>query len=132
MKKFSLLIMSLTSIKIGVYCFALYFCLLRASHPSAFFGRKSSSKLKVFLTKSYDGLFLKFIYSEKATKFCKISTADLSITKGQKILKKKYVVLDSSKKRTLGQFSVNKIALAFGFFRKNSGKHIFFSRFSDL
>ena len=35
-----------------------------ASHPSAFFGRKSSSKLKVLLIKSCDGLFLSEILPE--------------------------------------------------------------------
>ena len=43
-------------------------------------------------------------------------------SKGQKIAKKKYVVLYSSKKRTLGQFYVLKIAQALVFW-KNPGRH---------
>ena len=52
-------------------------------------------------------------------------------SKGQKILKEIYVVLDSSKKQTLGQFYVLKIDPTFVFW-KNLGQHIFFLRFSDL
>ena len=52
-------------------------------------------------------------------------------SKGQKILKKIYVVLDSSKKRTLGQFYVLKIAPAFIFW-KNPGRHNLLLRFTDL
>jgi hypothetical protein len=52
-------------------------------------------------------------------------------TKGQIISKKKYVVLDSSKKRTLGQFYVLKNAPAFVFW-KNPGRHNLLLRFTDL
>ena len=55
----------------------------------------------------------------------------LVFTKGQKISEKKYVVLDSSKKRTLGQFYVLKIAPAFVFW-KNPGRHNLLLRFTDL
>ena len=51
--------------------------------------------------------------------------------KGQKISKRKYVVLDSSKKRTLGQFYVLKIAPVFVFW-KNPGRHNLLLRFTDL
>ena len=44
-------------------------------------------------------------------------------------LEKKYVVLDSSKKRTLGQFSVHKIAPVFIFW-KNPGRHDLLLRFT--
>ena len=52
-------------------------------------------------------------------------------TKGQKFSKKKYVVLDSSKKPTLGQFYVLKIAPSFVFW-KNPGRHNLLLRFTDL
>ena len=50
--------------------------------------------------------------------------------KGQEISKANCGDLDSSKKQTLGQFYVQKIAPAFVCW-KNPGQH-FFSRFSDL
>ena len=37
--------------------------------------------LKSFLKEDYLFLFLKFIYPEKATKFCKISIVDLTVTR---------------------------------------------------
>ena len=40
---------------------------------------------------------LKFIYSEKATKFCKISTIDLTVTKGQQISQWIFKVIVSPK-----------------------------------
>ena len=43
---------------------------------------------------------IKFIYSEKATKFCEISTLYLTVTKGQLIPKANYQAVNSSKKRT--------------------------------
>ena len=48
-----------------------------------------------------------------------------------RISQKKYAVLDSSKKRTLGQFYVLKIAPAFVFW-KNPGCHNLLLRFTDL
>ena len=51
----------------------------------------------------------------------------LKVSKSQK----KYVVLDSPKKRTLGHFSVHKHAPAFVSL-ENLGQHNFFSRFTDL
>ena len=48
--------------------------------------------------KKVDSKTLKFIYSEKATKFCKISTIDL--TKGQLISKRNSQAEDSPKTRT--------------------------------
>ena len=43
---------------------------------------------------------IKFIYSEKATKFCEISTLYLTVTKGQLIPKANYQAVNSSKKWT--------------------------------
>ena len=58
-------------------------------------------------------------------------TQTVAHSKGQKILKKKYVVLDSSQKRTLGQFCVLKIDQVFVFW-KNPGRHDLLLRFTDL
>ena len=52
-------------------------------------------------------------------------------TKGQKIFEKKHVVLDSSKKQTLGQSYALKITPAFIFW-KNLGRHNLLLRFTDL
>ena len=41
---------------------------------------------------------IKFIYSEKVTKFCEISTLYLTVTKGQLIPKANYQAVNSSKK----------------------------------
>ena len=46
-------------------------------------------------------------------------TQTVAHSKGQKILKKKYVVLDSFKKRTLGQFCVLKIDQVFVFLEES-------------
>ena len=43
---------------------------------------------------------IKFIYFEKATKFCEISTLYLTVTKGQLIPKANYQAVNSSKKWT--------------------------------
>ena len=61
----------------------------------------------------------------------KPSGGKIRLLKGQKISKKKYVVLDSSKNRTLGQSYVLKIAPAFIFW-KNPGRHNLLLRFTDL
>ena len=53
------------------------------------------------------------------------------VFQGQLISKANYGVLDSSKKRTLWQFSVHKIAPAFVFW-KNPGQHFFFEIFWPL
>ena len=72
------------------------------------------------------------ICGQKSTFPCKLGWANVSqFAKGQKISKKKYVVLDSSKKRTLGQFYVLKNAPAFVFW-KNPGRHNLLLRFTDL
>ena len=44
-------------------------------------------ELEDIFCKFLNQMFLKFIYSEKTTRFCKISTVDLTVTKGQLILK---------------------------------------------
>ena len=43
---------------------------------------------------------IKVHYSEKATKFCEISTVDLTVTKGQLTSKRNSQAEDSPKKRT--------------------------------
>ena len=61
-------------------------------------------------------------------KYRKEKLIHLKVSKSRK---KKYVVLDSPIKGTLGHFYVLKNAPAFGFL-ENLGQHFFFVRFTDL
>ena len=74
--------------------------------------------------------------SQQVSEVCKADELSFQITNKNYSLevsksRKKYDVLDSSKKRTLGHFSVHKNAPAF-VFGKNPGRHNLLLRFSDL